>query len=34
MESEPSLPVPAKVLEVGLRQLITQFIKGAQKALR
>ncbi|WP_330254056.1 SRPBCC family protein [Nocardia sp. NBC_00565] len=34
MESEPSLPVPAKVLEFGLKNLINQFIKGAQKALR
>ncbi|WP_054814670.1 SRPBCC family protein [Nocardia arizonensis] len=33
MESEPSLPVPAKVLEMGLKALINQFIKGAQKAL-
>ncbi|MEV0298276.1 SRPBCC family protein [Nocardia sp. NPDC050710] len=33
MESEPILPVPAKVLEFGLRNLINQFIKGAQKAL-
>lgn len=32
MESEPSLPVPAKVLEIGLKNLINQFIKGAQKA--
>ncbi|MFI6172007.1 SRPBCC family protein [Nocardia sp. NPDC051052] len=34
MESEPSLPVPAKVLEFGLKNLITQFIKAAQKAVR
>ncbi|WP_433193116.1 SRPBCC family protein [Nocardia sp. CA-107356] len=34
MESEPSLPVPAKVVELGLKNLINQFIKGAQKALR
>ncbi|WP_378739848.1 SRPBCC family protein [Nocardia brasiliensis] len=34
MESEPSLPVPAKVLEFGLQNLITQFIKAAQKAVR
>ncbi|MBH0781181.1 SRPBCC family protein [Nocardia bovistercoris] len=33
MESEPTLPVPAKVLELGLKGLINQFIKGAQKAL-
>ncbi|MGV9823769.1 SRPBCC family protein [Nocardia xishanensis] len=34
MESEPSLPVPAKAVEAGLRVLINQFIKGAQKAFR
>ncbi|MFX0578739.1 SRPBCC family protein [Nocardia nepalensis] len=34
MESEPSLPVPAKLVEIGLKNLINQFIKGAQKALR
>ncbi|WP_433579307.1 SRPBCC family protein [Nocardia brasiliensis] len=34
MESEPSLPVPAKVLEFGLKNLISQFIKAAQKAAR
>ncbi|MEU8900574.1 SRPBCC family protein [Nocardia sp. NPDC048505] len=34
MESEPSLPVPAKVLELGLRTLINQFLGGAKKALR
>ncbi|KAA8877414.1 SRPBCC family protein [Nocardia colli] len=34
MESDPSLPVPAKVLEFGLKNLITQFIKAAQKAVR
>jgi uncharacterized protein YndB with AHSA1/START domain len=34
MESEPKLPVPAKVLEFGLRNLIAQFIHGAQKAVR
>ncbi|MBF6215247.1 SRPBCC family protein [Nocardia puris] len=33
MESEPSLPVPGKALEIGLRTLINQFLKGAQKAL-
>ncbi|MEV0034042.1 SRPBCC family protein [Nocardia sp. NPDC050793] len=32
MESEPSLPVPAKAVEAGLRVLINQFIKGTQKA--
>ncbi|MFD0359846.1 SRPBCC family protein [Nocardia sp. GCM10030253] len=34
MESEPSLPVPSKILEFGLRNLIGQFIRGAQKAVR
>lgn len=34
MESEPSLPVPAKVLEIGLRTLINQFISAAKKAVR
>ncbi|MEV0246997.1 SRPBCC family protein [Nocardia sp. NPDC050712] len=34
MESEPSLPVPGKVLELGLRTLINQFLGGAKKALR
>ncbi|MEU4344960.1 SRPBCC family protein [Nocardia sp. NPDC023852] len=34
MESDPKLPVPAKVLEFGLKNLIDQFIKGAQKAVR
>ncbi|MBF6456961.1 SRPBCC family protein [Nocardia cyriacigeorgica] len=34
MESEPSLPVPAKVLEAGLKVLISQFINGAKKAVR
>ncbi|GAA5109324.1 SRPBCC family protein [Nocardia iowensis] len=34
MESEPSLPVPGKVLEFGLKNLITQFIKAAQQAVR
>ncbi|MFQ6331713.1 SRPBCC family protein [Nocardia sp. CWNU-33] len=34
MESEPSLPVPSKILEFGLRNLISQFIRGAQKAVR
>ncbi|MGK8490531.1 SRPBCC family protein [Nocardia asiatica] len=34
MDSDPSLPVPAKVLEFGLKNLIGQFIKGAQKAVR
>ncbi|MEV6279420.1 SRPBCC family protein [Nocardia sp. NPDC051832] len=34
MESEPSLPVPAKVLELGLKTLINQFLGGAKKALR
>ncbi|MEV6140453.1 SRPBCC family protein [Nocardia sp. NPDC051990] len=34
MESEPSLPIPAKVVKLGLENLINQFLKGAQKALR
>lgn len=34
MESEPKLPLPGKVLELGLRNLITTMIKGAQKAVR
>ncbi|MGO4617048.1 SRPBCC family protein [Nocardia sp. 2YAB30] len=34
MQSDPKLPVPAKVLEFGLKNLIGQFIKGAQKAVR
>ncbi|MFI9507737.1 SRPBCC family protein [Nocardia sp. NPDC052566] len=34
MESDPKLPVPAKVLELGLKQLITQFLNGARKGLR
>ncbi|MFC9877418.1 SRPBCC family protein [Nocardia salmonicida] len=34
MDSEPSLPVPAKVLELGLRQLTNQLIGGVRKALR
>ncbi|MEU1982859.1 SRPBCC family protein [Nocardia sp. NPDC019395] len=34
MTSEPSLPVPAKALEVGLKGLINQFIAAAEKAVR
>lgn len=34
MDSEPSLPVPAKALEFGLRQLTNQLIAGVRKALR
>ncbi|TCJ89676.1 SRPBCC family protein [Nocardia alba] len=34
MESEPSLPVPAPVLEFGLRQLTNQLLGGVRKALR
>ncbi|WP_167474136.1 MULTISPECIES: SRPBCC family protein [Nocardia] len=34
MESEPKLPVPDKALEFVLHNLITQFLKGAQKAVR
>ncbi|MGN2640104.1 SRPBCC family protein [Nocardia takedensis] len=31
MESEPKLPVPAKATELLLKQLINQFIRGAEK---
>ncbi|GGK32311.1 SRPBCC family protein [Nocardia camponoti] len=34
MESEPSLPVPAPVLEFGLRALTNQLLGGIRKALR
>ncbi|MFR9752538.1 SRPBCC family protein [Nocardia sp. 004] len=34
MESDPKLPVPAKVLELGLKNLIGQFLKGVRKAVR
>ncbi|MFE3446174.1 SRPBCC family protein [Nocardia sp. NPDC059180] len=34
MESDPSLPVPAKALEAGLKVLISQFLNGAKKAVR
>lgn len=34
MESEPSLPVPAKVLEVGLRGLTNALISGVRKAIK
>ncbi|MFD4407051.1 SRPBCC family protein [Nocardia sp. NPDC058499] len=34
MTSDPSLPVPAKALEIGLKGLINQFIAGARKAVR
>ncbi|MEU7632795.1 SRPBCC family protein [Nocardia sp. NPDC049220] len=34
LESDPKLPVPEKVLEFGLKNLIETFIKGAQKAVR
>ncbi|MEU0546124.1 SRPBCC family protein [Nocardia sp. NPDC005978] len=34
MESEPSLPLPGKVLEIGLRALINQFLAGARKAVK
>ncbi len=34
MDSEPSLPLPAKVVELGLKSLINQFLGGARKALR
>ncbi|MCX0274526.1 SRPBCC family protein [Nocardia zapadnayensis] len=33
MTSDPSLPVPAKVLEIGLKGLINQFISAARKAV-
>ncbi|WP_330231782.1 SRPBCC family protein [Nocardia sp. NBC_00508] len=34
MESDPKLPVPSKVVEFGLKNLIDVLIKGAQKAVR
>ncbi|WP_067568328.1 SRPBCC family protein [Nocardia acidivorans] len=34
MESDPSLPVPAKVLEFGLKSLINTLIGGARKAVK
>ncbi|WP_336087494.1 SRPBCC family protein [Nocardia sp. SSK8] len=34
MDSEPSLPVPAPVLEFGLRQLTNQLLGGVRKALK
>ncbi|MFD3705283.1 SRPBCC family protein [Nocardia sp. NPDC058658] len=34
MDSQPSLPVPAPVLEFGLRQLTNQLLGGVRKALR
>ncbi|MFD3746236.1 SRPBCC family protein [Nocardia sp. NPDC058633] len=34
MDSEPSLPLPAPVLEFGLRQLTNQLLGGVRKALR
>ncbi|WP_327140731.1 SRPBCC family protein [Nocardia sp. NBC_01327] len=34
MESEPSLPVPAKALEVGLKSLINTFLGAARKAVK
>lgn len=34
MESEPSLPIPAKALELGLKGLISAFISGARKAVK
>ncbi len=34
MESEPSLPVPAKALELGLKGLINAFLSGARKAVK
>ncbi|MBL1074353.1 SRPBCC family protein [Nocardia sp. 2] len=34
MESEPSLPVPGKVLEIGLQGLIKTLIGGVRKAAK
>lgn len=34
MESDPKLPVPAKVVELGLKNLIGVFLNGARKAVR
>lgn len=34
MESEPSLPVPGKVLEVGLKGLTNALIGGVRKAIK
>ncbi|MEV6774589.1 SRPBCC family protein [Nocardia sp. NPDC051030] len=34
MESQPSLPVPAKVLEIGLRSLTNVLIGGVRKAVK
>ncbi|MRH91857.1 SRPBCC family protein [Nocardia sp. SYP-A9097] len=34
MESEPSLPIPAKALELGLKGLINTFLSGARKAVK
>ncbi|WP_454197588.1 SRPBCC family protein [Nocardia sp. Marseille-Q1738] len=34
MESDPMLPVPAKVVELGLKNLIGVFMQGARKAVR
>ncbi|WP_040786903.1 SRPBCC family protein [Nocardia pneumoniae] len=34
MESDPKLPVPAKVVELGLKNLIGVFMNGARKAVR
>ncbi|MFC6010946.1 SRPBCC family protein [Nocardia lasii] len=34
MDSDPVLPVPAPVLEFGLRQLTNQLIGGVRKALK
>ncbi len=31
MDSTPKVPMPAKVLQLGLRGLITAFVKGASK---
>ncbi|MFI6871675.1 SRPBCC family protein [Nocardia sp. NPDC050406] len=34
MDSEPSLPVPAKALEVGLKGLINALLSGVRKAVK
>ncbi|MFI1919745.1 SRPBCC family protein [Nocardia sp. NPDC020380] len=34
MESEPSLPVPGALLEIGLKGLINAFLGGAKKAVK
>ncbi|RJO75562.1 SRPBCC family protein [Nocardia panacis] len=34
MDSTPALPVPDRILELVLHAMISQFVKGAQKAVR